>query len=107
MVTSAPWTGPTARSGFEGLLSVGASPAGGDRHTLTYQLLARHPTTLRIFDITGRLVKDFGVVAADPGTHQVEWDGRSNRGRRVAAGVYVAHLVVGSKTSTTRVVVLH
>jgi flagellar hook assembly protein FlgD len=48
--------------------------------------------TLRIFSLEGALVRTLlnGHVAAGPGV--VEWDGRSDRGRDVPAGVYFYRL---------------
>lgn len=50
--------------------------------------------SLRIFDVQGRLVCDLGIGAELRGEGRVSWNGRNDRGRRVASGVYYAVLVV-------------
>ncbi len=47
------------------------------------------PMTLKIFDITGRLIKNFSLSPFDLTLPtQVVWDGTNNTGNRVAEGVY-------------------
>jgi len=45
---------------------------------------------LRIFDITGRLVKDFNILSSTSDQNiSYTWDGRDNNGQRVRNGVYL------------------
>ena len=56
--------------------------------------------SIKIYTITGRLVRDLSLKTAQPeGSIEVEWDGRNGRGRIVRNGVYVAiiHLADGTK----------
>jgi len=46
------------------------------------------------------------VAALDPGRHETGWDGCDERGRRVAAGVYIARLCAGSAILARRLVLL-
>jgi len=46
-------------------------------------------TTIKIFTLTGRLVKTFNVSAVQ-GSNEVVWDGKNGRGQVVRNGVYVA-----------------
>jgi len=64
-------------------------------------------STLKIFDITGRLVKDFSRQLSVIG-HQssVVWDGTDLNGRRVANGVYFINLDVAGEKLSTKVVML-
>ncbi|MGQ9615500.1 MAG: FlgD immunoglobulin-like domain containing protein, partial [Spirochaetota bacterium] len=45
--------------------------------------------TIKIFTITGRLVKTFSVTASS-GSNEILWDGKNGRGQVVRNGVYVA-----------------
>ncbi len=45
--------------------------------------------SLRIFDLSGALVRTVGPLDSMPGPHTASWDGRDHRGRPVAAGVYI------------------
>lgn len=50
------------------------------------------PIKLTIHDVTGRRVRDLGLVNATTGVHQVTWDGRNDNGRRMGSGVYLVRL---------------
>jgi hypothetical protein len=51
-----------------------------------------HPAraSLRIYDVTGRLVRTLVDGPLESGRHHVEWDGRNSAGARTASGVYFA-----------------
>ncbi len=71
--------------------------------TITYDLPRTVDVSLKVFDLAGRLVRilvDETAVAA--GRHTVEWDGRDDRGRSVAAGVYLARLEAGEFSQVRR-----
>jgi hypothetical protein len=48
--------------------------------------------SLRIHDATGRLVRTLNLAHLPPGRHAIGWDGRSERGASVGAGVYFCTL---------------
>jgi len=48
--------------------------------------------TLEIFDVSGRLVRTLVDGAQSEGQKRAMWDGRDNRGNRVASGVYIYRL---------------
>jgi hypothetical protein len=50
------------------------------------------PTTLRIYDVSGRLVVNLVERNMKPGRHAVTWNGLDERGRPVASGIYFAIL---------------
>jgi YVTN family beta-propeller protein len=62
---------------------------------------------LRLFDVTGRRVRQFEVPAA-PGSveHVVDWDGLDASGRPVPAGVYLARVDGAGPIQEGRVVVV-
>lgn len=63
---------------------------------------------LKIYDATGRLVRDFSLPTAYslvPTT--VEWDGSDNAGRKLPAGVYFIELTAGDRAVTEKIVKLH
>ncbi len=53
-----------------------------------------------------RIRRLLDVAALDSGRHETVWDGLDERGRRVAAGVYIARLQGGSVTLSRRLVLL-
>jgi hypothetical protein len=61
--------------------------------------------TLKIFDITGRLVRDFRI------THyalqgSLSWDGNDNNGKKVAPGIYFAMLSAGNDDTSTKIILV-
>jgi len=65
---------------------------------LHFSLPEAGEVTLRIYDMSGRLVKVIHEGALEAGRHHRTWDGRDQTGRTVASGTYFAKLVapVGS-----------
>jgi hypothetical protein len=61
---------------------------------------------LAIYDVLGREVRVLHEGPLSTGTHEARWDGCNDRGVRVAAGVYYAHLTAGSTEITERLVIL-
>jgi flagellar hook assembly protein FlgD len=62
--------------------------------------------TVRIFDVSGRLLRTLVDARQTAGVHQVSWDGRAEDGNRVASGVYPYEVVVGDWRITKKLVVL-
>lgn len=42
----------------------------------------------QVFDVSGRVVRDLGETVVGPGSHALEWDGRSDVGSPVGTGIY-------------------
>ena len=87
--------GESATDGARALVEMSASPnpfSGNTRISFTVPRAAS--VSIRIYDVSGRLVENLvdGMVSA--GTHNVEWNGRSSDGSRVAPGIYMSILQV-------------
>jgi len=61
---------------------------------------------LKIFDISGRLVRDLNEGRMEPGQYAVVWDLKANDGERVAPGVYVCVLSSKNLNSAKKLAVL-
>jgi endonuclease I len=73
--------------------------------TIRFDLPARAAVTLRIYDVAGRLVRSLVVGSPmDAGRHEAVWNGRSESGRAVGAGLYFCRLEAGSLSQTRRMV---
>ena len=61
---------------------------------------------LKVFDITGRLVRVIASGRMPAGFHVATWDGRDDRGYSVANGVYYYELLAGPVSARRRMVLL-
>jgi hypothetical protein len=70
---------------------------------IAYGLAKEAEASLRIYDVSGRLVRELeqGTLAA--GAYERSWDGRDARGRRVSAGIYFVRLQTGTQVLTQKV----
>jgi len=59
-------------------------------------------TTVRIFDLSGRLVKTLIAEDLPAAVHEVTWNGRNSSGHTVAAGVYFYQVQSGTDAYTGR-----
>ena len=64
------------------------------------------PTTLRVYSLRGALIKTLYAGDIAPGEYAVQWNGRSERGERVASGIYLYRLDAGDFSSTRKMVVV-
>jgi hypothetical protein len=106
---------------------VGVEP-GGAQSALTFALMpiAPNPTvrnariryvipgsagagleaSVRVFDISGRLVRVLAAGPHTPGTHTVTWDGMNSAGVRLGAGVFFVELTAGQNRGIRRLTLL-
>ena len=64
------------------------------------------PVDLRVYDVTGRLVRELEHSVRDAGEYTSTWNGEDQGGDRVARGVYLVHLVAGGTNITKRILVV-
>jgi len=62
--------------------------------------------TLRVFDVAGRHVRTLVDGVETPGEKRATWDGRNNRGSRVATGVYFYSMQAPGFVETRKMVLL-
>tara|TARA_B100000003_G_scaffold189818_1_gene187394 strand:+ start:101 stop:3436 length:3336 start_codon:yes stop_codon:yes gene_type:complete len=61
---------------------------------------------LVIFDINGRLVREFDISGRSPGYHVVEWDASDNYGNQVSTGVYFIRFTSEASYQVQKIVFL-
>ncbi|MRR09093.1 hypothetical protein EG831_03185 [bacterium] len=71
---------------------------------IDYQLLAAGTVSLKVYNVAGQLVRTLAEGFQPAGAHAVRWDGRDDRGREIAAGVYVCRLDAGGISTAGRLV---
>jgi len=66
--------------------------------TVMYHLDAPSPVRVRVFDITGRLVRSLVDESQAAGYHSTRWEGDSETGRAVGNGVFFVRIEAGSQS---------
>lgn len=66
-----------------------------------------NPAEIKIFDVTGRLVRTFSHLSSDIGhPSSVKWDGHDHAGKRVAPGIYFAMLSAGTEDVSKKIILV-
>jgi hypothetical protein len=81
------------------------NPAKGSI-AISYDLPVETGVSLKVYNLSGQLVRTLASGEEKAGYKQATWDGRSESGARVASGVYFYRLEAGSFTATKKVVVI-
>lgn len=91
------------------LTLLGAAPNPFNPTTTIRFLVPSGPTrpyNLRIYDISGRLVRELAEGPIGAGLHIVPWDGRNDRGSFVGSGIYLYRVDVGDAQLTGKMVLV-
>ncbi|HID92941.1 MAG TPA: T9SS type A sorting domain-containing protein [bacterium (Candidatus Stahlbacteria)] len=62
--------------------------------------------SLRIFDLTGRLIRALVNESQKPGSYKVVWDGRDAAGRELPNGIYFCQLQATNYVNTKKIMLL-
>lgn len=68
--------------------------------TFAFDVPAAGPVRLALYNVAGQRVRTLVDGTLPAGRHSVRWDGRDDRGRRAAAGVYCCRLAAGGAAPT-------
>jgi hypothetical protein len=73
---------------------------------ITFGITKKEKVELKVYDVTGRLVKTLANREFEPGSHDVFWDGSNDDGQLVSRGVYFYQLRTPSFVSQKKLAVL-
>jgi hypothetical protein len=74
--------------------------------TIRYSLPRDGSITIRLFDVSGRVIRDLLTGEHPAGRLSVVWDGRAKDGRELPAGIYLVRVTTSESTSCLRVVLV-
>lgn len=74
--------------------------------TISYTLPAKGHVELNIYNIRGQLIKHLVDDNKKEGTHTVLWDGKDDKDRAIASGIYIYRISSGSKQMFGRMMLL-
>jgi hypothetical protein len=69
---------------------------------IDFGLTRTGPVDLRVFDVSGRVIRTLVNHSLEAGKHAIEWGGESDQGARVPPGVYFCRLVTPGFTQTRK-----
>jgi len=72
------------------------------RVRISFELTGEAAVALRILDVRGRLVNTLVNERRSAGLHVIDWNGRDEAGRPVAAGVYFANITRNGDVATRK-----
>jgi hypothetical protein len=63
--------------------------------------------SIKMYDISGRVVKSLSFLPSALGPMQISWDGTDNSGRRVSSGTYIVRITTDQAPINRAVVLIH
>jgi hypothetical protein len=87
------------------LLGINPNPSNSEA-VIVFDLPRPTPVEVRVFDISGRLTRAVADGRLEIGRHSIAWDGRSDAGTPVAAGVYMILVHAGTDHALSKFVLL-
>ena len=81
------------------------NPFGGTTR-IDYSIPTDTDVSLAIYDVSGRRLRTLESGPRPAGAHTLDWDGRDDAGRHVAAGLYFYRLRAGEKMLTRKLTLL-
>jgi hypothetical protein len=69
---------------------------------IAYSVPAYGHVSLKIYDVSGRLVRTIVEGSKAPGTYTVDWNGLNDQGRNAATGAYFCRLVTAKRAVTLK-----
>lgn len=74
--------------------------------TISFEVFPAGAVEVDVFAVDGAKVRNLVRESLTEGSHEVRWDGRDDRGRRVASGVYIARVQAHGINRTLKMVLL-
>ena len=75
-----------------------------DRSSLRFDLPREGHARIRVYDVTGRVVRTLVDRRLEAGRHEAIWDGRDAQGSRVASGVYLVRMQADHFGATRKII---
>jgi len=74
--------------------------------TIRYELPSAGAASIRIYDVTGSLVRTLVSAHHEAGRYRITWDGRNGAGRRVGSGAYFCRVESNAATAVRKLLLL-
>ncbi len=88
---------------FRPVAGAGTQPQGT---RIEFQIPARQPVSIRIYDARGKLIRTIVNQTLPPGFYTRRWDGRDQMGLPVPSGVYFYRVVYGHRIQNRKLLLI-
>jgi hypothetical protein len=106
IVGSKDWTSPSRSGALVTMLGANVPNPFNPSTAIHYAIGRRASVTLKIYDVSGRLVRTLVDGIVDRGVYRALWDGRDHGGRRLCSGVYFYRLRVDDVSTSRKMLLL-
>ena len=72
--------------------------------TLSFTLPVQSNVSLAIYDITGRIIREWDLAEREAGHHEIVWNGTNNFGQHISTGVYLLRMKTDNFSDTRKMV---
>ncbi|MDD2889174.1 MAG: FlgD immunoglobulin-like domain containing protein [bacterium] len=73
---------------------------------ISYQIPVETKISLKIYDVTGKLIKTLVDGTCKPGYYKVQWDAKNTKGESVSTGIYFYKLATANFTDVKKMVIV-
>lgn len=81
------------------------NPSSG-KTTILYSVPKLSNVSIKIYDVSGSLIKIISDDAVEPGHHKLNWDGLTDRGLKVSSGIYFLKFEARDYTGLKKLILL-
>ena len=74
--------------------------------SIGYSISKESRIALKIYDLTGRLIRVLVDKKKNPGKHKAVWNGKNDFGQQVSSGVYFCNLTANTKTKYDKIILI-
>lgn len=73
---------------------------------ISYSLPERATVHLSVYDITGRIVREWELRDQEAGRYEISWNGTNSLGQSVSTGVYILRMKANHYTGTNKMILM-
>ncbi len=74
--------------------------------TIEYELSKPGTIDVKIFDVSGKLIRNLTHDFQETGAHTVQWNGKDDRGKQLSAGLYFYQVQFGRDIITKKLILI-
>ena len=68
---------------------------------IRFSIAKPHDVIVRIYDLSGRMIRNLGASELAAGNHYAAWNGKDDQGQNVSSGIYFARVTAGASLEKT------